>query len=52
MIPILILTAVLSIFGGPTAADAGGGWPTVTGIGAPPASPVAYDAGGGSPTHP
>jgi hypothetical protein len=57
MIPILILTAMLSVFGGPTAFDAGGGSPTASPItrdaggGSPTVTPVAYDAGGGSPTH-
>jgi hypothetical protein len=52
MIPILILAAVLSVFGGPIATDAGGGSPTVSGFGSPPPPPVAFDGGGGSPTHP
>jgi len=52
MIPILILTAILSGFGGPAVADAGGGFPTIGGIGSPPPAPVGFDGGGGSPTHP
>jgi hypothetical protein len=40
MIPILILAAVLSVFGGPTLADSVAGGPTV------------FDSVGGGPTHP
>ncbi len=40
MIPILILAAVLSVFGGPIVADTSGGTPTM------------FDTSGGTPTHP
>jgi hypothetical protein len=42
VIPLLVLVAALSVFGGATAFDAGGGSPTII--------PITYDAGGGSPT--
>lgn len=52
MIPIIILAAVLSAFGGPVAADAGGGSPTIILFDAGGGTPTVFDAGGGSPTHP
>ena len=52
MIPILILTAVLSLFGGPKVTDTSSGTPTMydTSSGTPTVS--AFDTSSGTPTHP
>ncbi len=53
MISTLILSAFLSMFGGPIVADTTGGVPTVTDVGGgiPTAAVSVDDVGGGIPTH-